>query len=84
MTILSLLPIISLLLCLIVIKTSVARAGAVSLAIALGPTLILMGTIATKQEGQESLVYKKLVAIVLLVALIMGIINYILLEILRY
>jgi len=52
--------------------------------VALGPTLILMGAIATEQVGKESLIYKKLIGIVLLIALVMGIVNFILLGILSH
>jgi len=55
-----------------------------SVGVSLGPTLVLMGAIATKQVGQEALIYRKLIGIVLLIALVMGIINFILLGILRY
>jgi len=52
---------------------SQSLSGAVGCAI--GPTLVLMGAIATKQQGQESLILKKLIPLVLLIALVMGIIN---------
>jgi len=55
-----------------------------SVGVSLGPTLILMGAIATNQTGQESQIYKKLIAIVLMIALVMGIINYVLLEVMKY
>ncbi|MCL2082541.1 MAG: L-lactate permease [Oscillospiraceae bacterium] len=51
-----------------------------SVGVAVGPTLILMGAISSKQIGVESLIYKKIMPIILLIALIMGIINYILLR----
>jgi lactate permease len=53
--------------------------GAVGCAI--GPTLVLMGAIASKQVGQESVILKKLIPLVLLIALVMGIINFIILEV---
>ena len=56
--------------------------GAVGVSI--GPTLVLMGALAGKLIGQESLIYKKLLVIVLLIALAMGIINFILLEVLKF
>ncbi|MCL2412026.1 MAG: L-lactate permease [Treponema sp.] len=49
-----------------------------SVGVAIGPTLILMGAIASKQVGQESLILKKLIPIVLLIALVMGVINLLL------
>jgi len=55
-----------------------------SVGVAVGPTLVLMGALASDQSGQESVILKKLIPLVLLIALAMGIINYVLLEILRY
>ena len=45
--------------------------------VAIGPTLVLMGAIASKLDGQESLIYRKLIGIVLIIALVMGIVNFI-------
>jgi len=46
-------------------------------AVSVGPTLILMGALASDQKGVESTILKKLLPIVLLIALVMGIINFI-------
>ena len=46
-------------------------------AVSIGPTLILMGALASDQKGVESTILKKLLPIVLLIALVMGIINFI-------
>jgi lactate permease len=51
-----------------------------SVGVSIGPTLILMGAIASNQKGQESLILKKLIPLVLLIALVMGIVNFIFLE----
>ena len=59
---------------------SAVQSISASVGVSIGPTLVLMGALATKQEGRESLIYKKLIALVLLIALAMGIINYILLR----
>jgi len=56
---------------------SAAQSISGSVGVAIGPTLVLMGAIATKQDGQESLIYKKLIVPVLLVALVMGIVNFV-------
>ncbi|MCL2401857.1 MAG: L-lactate permease [Oscillospiraceae bacterium] len=56
--------------------------GAVGVSI--GPTLVLMGATATKLTGQESQIIKKLIGIVLLIALVMGIANFILLNVMHY
>ena len=56
--------------------------GAVGVSI--GPTIILMGALASDQSGQESLILKKLIPIVLTIALAMGIVNLILLEVVRF
>jgi lactate permease len=63
---------------------SAAQSISGSVGVAIGPTLVLMGAIATKQDGQESLIFKKLIGIILLIASAMGIINYILLQVLNY
>jgi lactate permease len=47
-----------------------------SVGVAIGPTLVLMGAIASNQKGQESLILKKLIPLVLLIALVMGIVNF--------
>jgi len=46
-------------------------------AVSVGPTLILMGALASDQKGVESTILKKLLPIVLLIALVMGVINMI-------
>jgi lactate permease len=46
-------------------------------AVSIGPTLILMGALASGQKGVESTILKKLLPIVLLIALVLGIINMI-------
>ena len=50
-------------------------------AVSIGPTLILMGALASDQKGVESTILKKLLPIVLLIALVMGIINMIVMQI---
>ena len=45
-------------------------------AVSIGPTLILMGALASDQKGVESTILKKLMPIVLLIALVMGIVNF--------
>jgi len=45
-------------------------------AVSIGPTLILMGALASDQKGVESTILKKLMPIVLFIALIMGIVNF--------
>jgi len=57
---------------------SAVQSLSASVGVTIGPTLVLMGTIATKQEGVESQVYKKTIGIILLIALVMGIVNYLL------
>ncbi|MDR2577306.1 MAG: L-lactate permease [Chitinispirillales bacterium] len=52
-----------------------------SVGVAIGPTLILMGALASDQIGQESVILKKLIPPVLVIALAMGVINYILLAV---
>ncbi|MCL2187883.1 MAG: L-lactate permease [Defluviitaleaceae bacterium] len=47
-------------------------------AVSIGPTLILMGALASNQKGVESTILKKLLPIVLLIALAMGIVNMLL------
>ena len=60
---------------------SAAQSLSGAIGVTLSPTLILMGALATKQDGQESQIYKKVIPIVLLIALAMGIINYVLLSV---
>jgi len=55
-----------------------------SVGVTIGPTLVLMGALASDQVGQESTILKKLIPIVLLIALTMGIVNYVLSEVLKY
>ncbi|MCL2404834.1 MAG: L-lactate permease [Defluviitaleaceae bacterium] len=50
-------------------------------AVSIGPTLILMGALASDQKGVESTILKKLLPIVLLIALAMGIVNMIVMNI---
>jgi len=45
-------------------------------AVSIGPTLILMGALASDQKGVESTILKKLMPIVLLIALVMGLVNF--------
>jgi len=63
---------------------SAAQSISGAVGVAIGPTLVLMGAIAAKLTGKESLILKKLIFIVLIIALIMGIMNYILLSVLQY
>jgi len=46
-------------------------------AVSVGPTLILMGALASDQKGVESVILKKLLPIVLVIAAVMGIVNMI-------
>jgi len=50
--------------------------------VAIGSTLVLMGALVSDQVGRESTILKKLIPLVLLIALAMGIINYISLQVL--
>lgn len=50
-----------------------------SIGVSMGPTTVLMGTSSAKLVGQESLVYKKVMGLTLLIALVLGIVNYVLL-----
>jgi lactate permease len=50
-----------------------------SVGVSLGPTTVLMGCSAAKLVGQESLVYRRLMAITLTTTLALGITNYLLL-----
>ena len=60
---------------------SAAQSLSGALGVSLSPTLVLMGAIATKQDGQESLIYRKLIGIVLLIAFVMGLINLLLVRV---
>jgi len=50
-------------------------------AVSVGPTLILMGALASDQKGVESTILKKLLPIVLLIALVMGVINFVVMRV---
>ena len=50
-------------------------------AVSVGPTLILMGALASDQKGVESVILKKLLPIVLIIAAVMGIINMIVMQV---
>ena len=52
-----------------------------SIGVATGPATVLMGASASQLTGQESLIYRKVFGITLLIVFIFGIVNYILLEI---
>jgi len=54
-----------------------AQSMMAGVAVSVGPTLILMGALASNQKGVESTILKKLLPIVLLIALAMGIVNMI-------
>jgi len=54
-----------------------------SIGVSTGPNGVLMGATASKLVGQESLIYKKVSWIALLIALALGILNFILLEVLQ-
>jgi len=60
---------------------SAAQTISGSIGVAIGPTLVLMGALASKQNGKEALIYKKLLPLLAIIALVMGIINYILINI---
>ena len=64
-----------------VVMTAVQSMTA-GVAVSVGPTLILMGALASDQKGVESTILKKLLPIVLLIALVMGIINMIAMNVL--
>ena len=53
-----------------------------SVGVAAGPTTVLMGATASKLVGQESLIYKKVFGITILISLVLGVLNFILLEVL--
>ena len=52
-----------------------------SVGISMSPNSVLMGTTAAQLVGQESLIYKKVTGVTILVALTLGVLNYILLEV---
>jgi lactate permease len=57
-----------------------AQSISASVGVSIGPTLVLMGAIASNQKGQESSILKKLIPIVLCIALVMGVLNFVLLQ----
>ncbi len=54
-----------------------------SVGVSIGPTNILMAASATGMSGQESRIYKKVMAFVLLAALALGVINFLLLMVFK-
>ena len=52
-----------------------AQSMMAGVAVSVGPTLILMGALASNQKGVESTILKKLLPIVLIIALVMGVVN---------
>ncbi|MCL2638013.1 MAG: L-lactate permease [Oscillospiraceae bacterium] len=56
---------------------SAAQSISGALGCAIGSTLIFMGALATKQTDKVPLILKKLIPLVLLIALVMGIINFV-------
>ena len=56
---------------------SAVQSMTAGVAVSIGPTLILMGALASDQKGVEPTILKKLLPIVLLIALVMGVINFI-------
>ncbi|MDR3012455.1 MAG: L-lactate permease [Chitinispirillales bacterium] len=48
-----------------------------SVGVAIGPTLVLMGALASNQVGKESIIFKRLIPVILLIALAMGVVNYV-------
>jgi len=54
---------------------SAVQSMTAGVAVSIGPTLILMGALASGQKGVESTILKKLLPIVLLIAAVMGVIN---------
>jgi lactate permease len=50
------------------------------LGVAIGPTLVLMAALATKQEENVPQLLRKLIPLVLIIAAVMGIVNYVLLN----
>jgi lactate permease len=57
-----------------------AQSLSASVGVSIGPTLVLMGALASNQGGSESLILKKLIPIVLVIALVMGLVNFGILE----
>jgi len=57
-----------------------AQSIAGGLGVAIGPSAVLMGALAGGQQGNESTLFKKLIPIVVLIALAMGTVNFALLE----
>ena len=55
-----------------------------SIGVGIGPTVVLMGAIASKLVGKESGILKKLIIMMFIIALIMGGVNYVLLEVIKY
>ena len=58
---------------------SAAQSLSASVGVSIGPTLVLMGALAGGLSGQESLIYKKLAPLLLIIAFVIGIVNYIML-----
>ncbi|MCL2634080.1 MAG: L-lactate permease [Oscillospiraceae bacterium] len=56
---------------------SAAQTISGSVGVSISPTLVLMGALSSKQQGSESLIYKKVLPVIIVIALIMGIINYV-------
>lgn len=50
-----------------------------SIGVSMGPTTVLMGASAAKLVGLEAVIYKKVMGFTLLIALVLGILNYLLL-----
>jgi len=57
-----------------------AQSIAGGLGVAIGPSAVLMGALAGGMQGKESVLFKKLIPIVVVIALAMGVVNLILLE----
>ena len=55
-----------------------------SVGISISPNAVLMGTSAAKLVDQESLIYKKTFGIAILIALVLGVLNFILLEVIGF
>jgi hypothetical protein len=51
-----------------------------SVGVSIGPTLILMAALATKQTENVPVVLKKLIPLVLIIAGVMGIVNFLVLR----
>jgi len=50
------------------------------LGVTIGPPMVLMGAIAAEQQHNVALLFKKLIPIVICIALLMGVVNLTLLE----